>query len=59
MKKKKINKEVRGDQRIKGCESQILKSRFKSTLKISWNETWKIVEDYKALLFSNEKGYVL
>jgi hypothetical protein len=33
--KEKKRKEVRGDPHIKGCESQILKSRSKSTLKRS------------------------
>jgi hypothetical protein len=37
---------VRGDQHIKGCESQIFKSRSKSIVKRSWNETWR---DYRRL----------
>jgi hypothetical protein len=45
--KKKKRKEVRGDPHIKGCESQILKSRSRSTMKLG-----EIVEDYKTLLFS-------
>jgi len=36
-KKEKKRKEVRGDQHIKGCGSQILKSR--SIVKKSWSET--------------------
>ncbi len=48
---------LRGDQHIKGCESQIFKSRSKSTMKRSWNETWrdyrrlqKIIEEYFQIL---------
>jgi len=37
--KEKKRKEVKGDQNIKGCGSQIFKSRSKSTVKKSWNET--------------------
>jgi len=33
--KEKKKKEVRGDQHIKGCGSQIFKSRFKSNVKRS------------------------
>jgi hypothetical protein len=44
--KKKKRKEVRGYPHIKSCESQIFKSRFKSTMKRSWSETWR---DYKRL----------
>ncbi len=44
-KKKKI-KEVRGDQHIKGCGSQIFKSKSRSTVKESWSETWR---DYRRL----------
>ncbi len=44
--KEKKRKEVRGDQHIKGCESQIFKSRSKSIVKRSWNETWR---DYRRL----------
>jgi hypothetical protein len=33
--KEKKRKEVRGDQHITGCGSQIFKSRSKSTMKIS------------------------
>ncbi len=44
--KEKKRKEVRGDQHIKGYGSQFLKSRFKSIMKRSWNETWR---NYKRL----------
>jgi hypothetical protein len=37
--KEKKRKEVKGDPHIKGCESQILKSRSRSTVKRSWSET--------------------
>ncbi len=37
--KEKKRKEVKGDQHIKGCGSQIFKSRSRSTMKGSWNET--------------------
>ncbi len=37
--KEKKRKEVRGDPHIKGCGSQIFKSRPRSIVKISWNET--------------------
>jgi hypothetical protein len=36
---KKKKKKVRGDQHIKGCGSQIFKSRSRSTVKRSWSET--------------------
>ncbi len=39
-------KKVRGDQHIKGCESQIFKSRSISTMKRSQSETWR---DYRRL----------
>ncbi len=39
--KEKKRKDVRGDPHIKGCETQILKSRSRSTLKRSWSETWR------------------
>jgi hypothetical protein len=38
--KEKKRKEVRGDQHIKGCGSETFKSRFRSTGKRSWSETW-------------------
>jgi hypothetical protein len=38
-KKKEKKKGVRGDPHIKGCGSQIFKSRFRFTVKRSWNET--------------------
>jgi hypothetical protein len=38
-KKEKKRKEVKGDQHIKGCASQIFKSRSTSTMKGSWSET--------------------
>jgi hypothetical protein len=44
--KEKKTKEVKGDQHIKGCESQIFKSRFRSIVKRSWSETWR---DYRRL----------
>ncbi len=44
--KEKKRKEVRGFQHIKNCESQIFKSRSRSTMKRSWSETWK---DYRRL----------
>jgi hypothetical protein len=37
---------MRGDQDIKGCGSQISKSRSRSTVKRSWNETKR---DYRRL----------
>jgi hypothetical protein len=40
-KKEKKRKEVRGDPHIKGCESQIFKSRFIYIVKRSWSETWR------------------
>jgi len=40
-KKRKEKKEVRGDPHIKGCGSQIFKSRSRSTVKTSENETWR------------------
>jgi hypothetical protein len=43
-KKKKKRKEVRGDQHIKGCGSQIFKSRSKSIVKRYCSETWR---DYR------------
>ncbi len=45
-KKEKKRKEVRGDPHIKSCESQIFKSRSRSTVTIFWSETWR---DYKRL----------
>jgi hypothetical protein len=44
--KKRKRKELRGDQHIKGCGSQIFKSRSRSTVKGSWSETWR---DYRRL----------
>jgi hypothetical protein len=44
--KRKKRKEVRGDPHIKGCESQIYKSRSRSTMKRSRSETWR---DYRRL----------
>jgi len=44
--KEKERKEVKGDEHIKGCGSQIFKSKSRSILKISSNETWR---DYKRL----------
>jgi len=38
---KKEKKEVRGDPHIKGYGCQIFKSRSRSTMKRSWNETWR------------------
>jgi hypothetical protein len=38
--KENKRKEVR-DQHIKGFGSQIFKSKSRSTMKRSWNETWK------------------
>jgi hypothetical protein len=40
-KKEKKRKEVRRDQHIKGCGSQIFTSRSRSTVKRSWSETWR------------------
>jgi hypothetical protein len=59
--KKKKRKEVRGNQHIKGCESQIFKSRSKSIVKDLEVKLGEIIEDYKTLLFSKfpKKGYVL
>jgi hypothetical protein len=39
--KEKKRKEVKGDPHIKGCGSQIFQFRFRSTMKRSWNETWR------------------
>ncbi len=36
--KEKKKKEVRGDQHIKGCGSQIFKSKSRSNVKRSWSE---------------------
>jgi hypothetical protein len=36
--KEKKRKELKGDQHIKGCGSQIFKSRSRSTVKRSWSE---------------------
>jgi hypothetical protein len=44
--KEKKRKEVRGDPHIKGCGSQIFKSRSRSIVKRSWSETWR---DYRRL----------
>jgi hypothetical protein len=44
--KEKKRKEVRGDQHIKGCGSQIFKFRSRSTVIISWSETWR---DYRRI----------
>ncbi len=44
--KRKKRKEVRGDQHIKGCGSQIFKSRSRSNVKGFWSETWR---DYRRL----------
>ncbi len=44
--KEKKRKNVKIDQHIKGCGSQIFKSRSRSTMKRSWSEAWK---DYKRL----------
>jgi ribosomal protein L19E len=44
--KEKKRKEVKGDPHIKGCGSQIFKSRSRSTVKRSWSETWR---DYRRL----------
>jgi hypothetical protein len=38
--KEKKRKEVKGDQHINGCGSQIFKSRSRSIVKGSWSETW-------------------
>jgi hypothetical protein len=46
VKRKKKKKKVRKDQHIKGCGSQIFKSRFRSIVKRSWSETWR---DYRKL----------
>ncbi len=56
--KEKKRKEVRGDQHIKGCGSQIFKFRSKSTVKRSWDETWKDcrrLEDSYILKIPKEK----
>ncbi len=39
--KEKKRKEVKGNPHIKGCGSQIFKSRSRSIVKRSWSETWK------------------
>ena len=42
----KKRKKMRRDQHIKGCGSQIFKSRFRSIVKRFWSETWG---DYRRL----------
>jgi hypothetical protein len=44
--KEKKRKEVRRDPHIKSCESQIFKSRSRSTVRRFWSQTWR---DYKRL----------
>jgi len=44
--KEKKRKEARGDPHIKGCGSQIFKSRSRSIVKRSWSEIWR---DYRRL----------
>jgi hypothetical protein len=44
--KEKKGKEVKRDPHIKNCESQIFKSRSRSTVKRLWSETWR---DYRRL----------
>jgi hypothetical protein len=44
--KRKKRKEVRGNPHIKGCGSQIFKSRSRFTMKRYWSETWR---DYTRL----------
>ncbi len=39
VKREKKRKKVRGDPHIKGCGNQIFKSRSRSIVKRSWNET--------------------
>jgi hypothetical protein len=39
--KEKKRKEVKGYQHIKGCGSQIFKSRSRCTMKRSWKATWR------------------
>jgi hypothetical protein len=40
--KEKKRKKMKGDPHIKSCESQIFKSRSRSTMKRFWNETWRL-----------------
>jgi hypothetical protein len=44
--KEKKRKKVRGDPHIKSCGNHIFKSRSRSIVKRSWNETWR---DYRRL----------
>jgi hypothetical protein len=44
--KEKKRNDMKGYQHIKGCESQIFKSRSRSIVKGSWSETLK---DYKRI----------
>ncbi len=44
--KEKKRKEVKGYEHIKGCGSQIFKSRSRATVKRSCSETWR---DYRRL----------
>jgi len=44
--KEKKRNEMKGNPHIKGCGSQIFKSRFRSIVKRSWSETWR---DYRRL----------
>jgi hypothetical protein len=44
--KEKKRKEMTGYPHIKGCGSQIFKSRSRSIVKRSWSETWR---DYRIL----------
>ncbi len=44
--KEKKRKKVRGNQHIKGCGSQIFKSRSRFIVKGSWSET---LRDYRRL----------
>jgi hypothetical protein len=51
-------KKVRGDPHIKGCGSQIFKSRSRSIVKRSCSETWRDyrrLQDASILKFSKEK----
>ncbi len=52
---------MKGDPHIKSCESQIFKSRSRSTMKRFWNETWRLQKTIRRLYFQNfkKKRFVL
>jgi hypothetical protein len=46
---------VRGDQHIKGCESQIFKSKSRFAMIRSWSETWRDNKRLDAFIFKFSK----